>query len=107
MSHKMITLDQAKNIAEKAISDDCAKAGIICLPPNLLEEEVIDTPGCWLILRNKKISFPEGNWYSANYGAYAISKFGEFSQITHFDYDASALLEYSKKMSDYFLAKTF
>lgn len=98
-----ITFDQAKKQAENAVMSDIAHYENIevCHP---LEDEYFEAECCWIFLRNKKIIVLPTHWFTKEYGAYAVSKKGAFSQIMNFANDTEQLKTYVQIMSDYFKA---
>ena len=99
-----ITFEQAKRRAENAVMKDIAQYEIAEIREPL-EREYFEAECCWIFLRNKEIAVLPNSWFTKEYGAYAISKKGGFSQVTHFSYDSEQLKNYSKIMSDYFKAR--
>jgi hypothetical protein len=96
-----ISFEQAQKIAENAVRSDISPVRLQGLN-NLLEEDYLEAECCWIFLRSKKIVIPPEDCILMAYGGYAVSKKGECSLITHFDYSPEKLNAYLKVMSDYY-----
>lgn len=99
MKGELVSVAQAKSIAEsQAISD---LGGFISIGDSVLDDEYMETSGCWLFFLNRRLKIPEGALLGINW-AYAVSKKGRVSMVEDFPGDEVRRLDLLHKMSDFF-----
>jgi hypothetical protein len=98
---KQITLEEAKNLAEKDARHALARFFPESSVP-IFEDFYLEEQGSWMFFRNRAIVIPPeysltGDW------AYVVSKHGELRQFPDLFSDLGKAKEHHKKLSDYFL----
>jgi len=96
---KNISIIEARTIAEAAARLNL-QGFLTDESVTLLRAEVLEAEHCWMFFRNPEIYVPAdsaliGDW------AYVVSRYGDVRDVADL-YGQQGLIEYLKKMSDYF-----
>lgn len=99
MKARLISIDEARSIAEKQAIDDVGM--FVSQSDGVLGDAYLEASDCWLFFINGNLKIPEGALLGINW-AYAVSKKGRVSMVEDFPGDDERRLELAQKMSDFF-----
>jgi hypothetical protein len=94
-----ISVEQARHIAEEQALMNLS--GVVTTKAPLLLPFYLEADNCWMFFRNKEIALPPESQLGIEW-AYVVSKHGKFCLVEDFSSNDKKLLDYVKKMSDYF-----
>ncbi|WP_139200985.1 hypothetical protein [Polaromonas sp. JS666] len=101
MKPELISLKEAREIAEELAQSDLA--GFVSQAPvsNFLDERYLEAENCWMFFIRKDLSFPEEATLAAS-AAFAVSKHGVLRTVPDFSSEPERLHSYLTMLSDHF-----
>lgn len=94
----MISFSHAKGLAARSIEMDLD--WLLENGESLLSEYYLEGDNLWIFFRKEDVFIPENK--GLRRGSYAVSKKGSVRLIAEFPKDSPELLDYFKKLSDFF-----
>lgn len=101
MKPELISLEEARKIAEEIAQSYLAGFVSSTSVPNFLDERYLEAENCWMFFIRKDLNFPEEATLAAS-AAFAVSKHGVLRTVPDFSSEPERLHSYLTMLSNHF-----